>query len=121
MCLTCLHVPLQPGAQASFPVAPHPPPHPPGQAGSWLTHSGDGLAIGYETKAVLEDTTAMEEWEGDAHDLLQPVLDPAQPGARAVLDLVKEFILPEREDRHQRCPGERQERICVEGLRGGPS
>jgi hypothetical protein len=62
----------------------------PSQPGScWLTDSGDGLAEGHETKAVLEDATAVEEWEGDAHDLLQPILHTAQPGSRGILNLVK--------------------------------
>lgn len=39
-------------------------------AGSRLTYGGDGLAEGHEAKAVLEDTSAVEEREGDTHDLL---------------------------------------------------
>lgn len=59
------------------------------QPGTQLTHSGDGPAVGHEAKAVLEDTSAMEEGEGDTHDLVQLVLNAAQPGARGVLNLVK--------------------------------
>lgn len=80
--------PLQHIVQVPFPGA-DPCPPPPHQPGSQLTHGGDGLAVGYKTKAVLEDATAMEEREGDTHDLLQPVLDAAQPGAGRILDLVK--------------------------------
>lgn len=115
MCLT--HVRWQPIAQASFPVArPNPQP-----GRSRLTHGGDGLAVGQETEAVLEDAAAMEERKGDTHDLLQPVLDPAQPGAGTVLNLVKDLILPEGEDWHQSCPGETQARIRVQGPTEGTS
>lgn len=82
-CVTHLHVPLA----GPFFWSRSPIPSP--QAGSQLTHGGDGLAVGYKTKAVLEDATAMKEREGDAHDLLQPVLDPAQPGAGRIRNLVK--------------------------------
>lgn len=85
MCLTHLHAPFAAHSPGLF---PHSLP-PPRLAGSQLTHGGDGLAVGYKAKAVLEDTTAMEEREGDTHDLLQPVLNPTQPGARRVLNLVK--------------------------------
>lgn len=44
------------------------PPH--SQPGSWLTHGGDGPAVGQKTKAVLEDTPAVEERERDPHDPL---------------------------------------------------
>ena len=89
MCLTRLHVPLAAHSPGPFPWSRPLSPPPPHQPGSQLTHGGDGLAVGYKTKAVLEDTTAMEEREGDTHDLLQPVLDAAQPGAGRILDLVK--------------------------------
>lgn len=59
------------------------------QTGSGLTDGGDGLAVGQETKAILEDAAAVEEGEGDAHDLLQPILDSAQTGAGRVLHLVE--------------------------------
>lgn len=63
----------------------------------------------------------MEERKGDAHDLLQPVLDPAQPGARGVLNLVKQVVLPKGEDRHKSCPRGTQERThgrTQEGMGG---
>lgn len=44
-----------------------------------LTHGVDGPAVGDHPKAVLEDTSCVEEGQGDAHDLLEPVLDPPQP------------------------------------------
>lgn len=93
----------------------------PAQSGSQLTYGGDGLAEGHKAKAVLEDTSAMEERKGDAHDLLQPVLDPAQPGSRGVLNLVEQVVLPKGEDRHKSCPRGTQERTdgrTQEGMGG---
>lgn len=66
-----------------------------------LTHSVDGLPVGHDTKAVLEDTPRMEEGQRDTHDALQLVLNQADPGASRVLHLVEQLILPEGEDRHQ--------------------
>lgn len=83
MYLAHLHVPWQHTAQVPVPVTSL------SQTGSGLTDGGDGLAVGQETKAVLEDATAVEEREGDTHDLLQSILDTAQTGARRVLHLVE--------------------------------
>lgn len=90
-------VPLEHLSQALFLILPS-------QSGSRLTYGGDGLAEGHEAKAVLEDTSAVEDREGDAHDLLEPVLDPAQPGTRGVLNLVEQVVLPKGEDWHESCP-----------------
>ena len=87
----------------------------PSQPGSRLTHSGDGSAVGHKTKAVLENSMAIEEWDGATSDLVKLVLKPLQPGTRRVLNLVIYVILPKREDQHQSCPRERQERGHVEG------
>lgn len=43
----------------------------------------------------------MEEEKGDAHDLLQPVLNPPQPGALGILHLIKDIILPKGKGRDQ--------------------
>lgn len=37
----------------------------------------------------------MEEGKGDTHHLLEPVLEPPQPGALRVAHLLKEVVLPE--------------------------
>ena len=71
---------------------------------------GDGPAVGHKTKAVLEDSTTIEEWDGDSYSLLKSVLEPAHPGARGVLNLLEYVILPKGEDRYQSCPrGDRRE------------
>ena len=85
---------------------------------SRLSHSGDGPVVGHKTKAVLEDSTAIEEWHGASCDLLKSVLEPAQSGARRVLNLVIDVILPKGEDRHQIFPRGKQERGCVETQEG---
>ena len=80
------------------------------QPESRLTHGGDGPAVGHKTKAVLEDSTTIEEWDGDSYSLLKSVLEPAHPGARGVLNLLEYVILPKGEDRYQSCPrGDRRE------------
>ena len=74
------------------------------QPESRLTHGGDGPAVGHKTTAVLEDSTTIEEWDGDSYSLLKSVLEPAHPGARGVLNLLEYVILPKGEDRYQSCP-----------------
>lgn len=70
-----------------------------------LTHCIDGSSIRHETKGVLENATCMEQRQGDAHDFLQPFLCPPKPGSSWVFHLIKHFILPKREDRHQMSAG----------------
>lgn len=43
----------------------------------------------------------MEEGKGDAHDLLEPVLELPQPGALGVSHLLEEVILPKGKDGDQ--------------------
>ena len=90
----------------------------PSQPGSRLTHSGDGSAVGHKTRAVLEDSTAIEERDGASSALVKVVLEPPQPGIPRVLNLFIHVILPKGEDQHQICPKGRQERGCVEGQEG---
>lgn len=51
-------------AQASYSIAL------PLQPRSRLTHSGDGSAVGHKTKAVLEDSTAIEGRDGTSNALV---------------------------------------------------
>ena len=73
---------------------------------------------GHKTKAVLEDSTAIEEQDGASSALVKSVLKPPQPETRRVLNLVIDVILPKGEDQHQICPRGRQERGRVEGQEG---
>lgn len=43
----------------------------------------------------------MEERKGDAHDLLEKMLNPPQVGAPGVLHLIKEIVLPKGKGRDQ--------------------
>ena len=87
----------------------------PSQPGSRLIHSGEGSAVGHKTRAVVEDSTAIEERDGASSALVKSVLEPPQPGTPRVLNLVIYVILPKGEDQHQICPRGRQERGRVEG------
>ena len=62
---------------------------------SVLTYCIDGFSVGYETKGVLENSTCMEERQGDTHDALQPLLYPSEPASSFVSHLIVHFILPE--------------------------
>ena len=86
----------------------------PAQPGYRLTHSGDWSAVGHKTRAVVEDSTAIEERDGASSALVKSVLEPPQPGTLRVLNLIICVILP-KEDQHQICPRGRQERGHVEG------
>lgn len=76
-----------------------------------LTHSVDGLPVGHDTIAVLENSPCVEEGQRDTHDALQLVLNPAETGASRVLHLVKQLVLSKREDWHQMG--------TMEGMGGG--
>ena len=85
---------------------------------SRLSHSGDGPVVGHKTKAVLEDSMAIEEQNRASSALVKSVLEPLQPGTKRVLKLVIYVILPKGEDRHQICPRGREERGRVHGQEG---
>ena len=63
ICLAFVHIPLKhkpkPLVVQPFPSQPR----------SRLTNSGDGPAVGHKTKAVLEDSTAIEERDGESRGL----------------------------------------------------
>ena len=66
-----------------------------------LTDCVDWLPVGNDTDALLEYSPCVEKWQRNAHDALQPVLNPSEPGAFGVLHLVKDLVLSERVHWHQ--------------------
>lgn len=72
-----------------------------------LAHSVDGSPVGHQAEGVLKNAAGVEERQGHAHDALQLLLSPAQPGSSGVLHLIEHLVLPEREGWHQVSSAER--------------